>query len=82
VSYTFASRLWLGGGLIWYAGGQEFINGESSRNTQNNTRAGLTLALPIGQQHSVKLSWSTGVSVRFGGEFDQYLLSWQYLWFR
>jgi hypothetical protein len=82
LSYTFAPRLWLGGSVTWYTGGRTLINGESRQDTQNNTRAGLTLALPIGQQHSVKLGWSTGVSVRFGGAFDLYLLSWQYLWFR
>ncbi len=82
VSYAFAPRLWLGGSATWYTGGETRVDGESSRDMQNNTRAGLTLALPIGQRHSVKLGWSTGVSVRFGGQFDLYLLSWQYLWFR
>lgn len=81
VSYTFAPRLWLGLSFTWYVGGRTLIDGESQRDTQNNTRAGLTLALPIGSQQSVKLAYSTGTSTRTGGDFDAYMLSWQYLWF-
>ncbi len=82
VSYTFAPRLWLGASGTWYTGGTTSINGVSDHNRQGNSRAGLTLAIPVGQQNSVKLAWSTGVTARFGGDLDMYSLTWQYLWFR
>ncbi len=82
VSYTFAPRLWLGMSGTWYTGGTTSVDGVSDRNRQENSRAGLTLAIPVGQQHSVKLAWSQGVSARFGGDLETYSLSWQYLWFR
>lgn len=81
LSYTFAPRLWLGGSFTWYAGGRTIVDNESRRDSQNNTRAGLTLAMPVGDRQSVKLGYGTGTSTRFGGEFDSYLLSWQYLWY-
>ncbi len=81
LSYTFAPRLWLGGSFTWYAGGRTLVDNESRKNSQNNTRAGLTLAIPIGDRQSVKLGYGTGTSTRYGGEFDSYLLSWQYLWY-
>ncbi len=82
VSYTFAPRLWLGASGTWYTGGTTSVDGVSDRNRQGNSRAGLTLAIPVGQQNSVKLAWSTGVTARFGGDLDTYALTWQYLWFR
>jgi hypothetical protein len=82
VSYTFAPRLWLGLSGTWYAGGTTSLDGVSDSNRQENSRAGLTLAVPVGQRNSVKLAWSTGVSARFGGDLETYSLSWQYLWFR
>ena len=82
LSYTFAPRLWLGASGTWYTGGTTSVDGVSDRNRQGNSRAGLTLAIPVGQQNSVKLAWSTGVTARFGGDLDTYSLTWQYLWFK
>ena len=82
LSYTFAPRLWLGASGIWYTGGTTSVDGVSDRNRQGNSRAGLTLAIPVGQQNSVKLAWSKGVTARFGGDLETYSLTWQYLWFK
>lgn len=81
VSYTFSPRMWLGAGATWYAGGRTVVDGKSERNPQDNSRAGVTLALPLGRSQSLKLAWSTGVSARFGGDLETWSLSWQYLWF-
>jgi hypothetical protein len=81
LSYTFAPRLWLAASGTWYAGGTTSLDGVSERNRQDNSRAGLTLAVPVGQQNSIKLAWSKGVTARFGGNLETYSLSWQYLWF-
>lgn len=82
VSYTFAPRLWLGASGTWYTGGTTSVDDVSDHNRQENSRAGLTLAIPVGQQNSVKLAWSKGVTARFGGDLEMYSLSWQYLWFK
>lgn len=81
VSYTFAPRLWLDAGATWYTGGTTSVDDVSDRNRQSNSRAGLTLALPISQRLSIRLAWSTGVTARFGGDLDSYAVTWQYLWF-
>jgi len=47
VSYTFAPRLWLGLSGTSYAGGTTSVDGVSDRNRQGNSRAGLTLAIPV-----------------------------------
>jgi hypothetical protein len=81
LSYTFAPRLWLAASGTWYTGGTTSLDGVSERNRQDNSRAGLTLAVPVGKQNSIKLAWSKGVTARFGGDLETYSVSWQYLWF-
>jgi hypothetical protein len=81
VSYTFAPRLWLGASGTWYAGGTTSVDGIPDRNRQSNSRAGVTLALPVGSRNSIKLAWSTGVSARYGGDLESYSLTWQHFWF-
>jgi hypothetical protein len=81
VSYTFRPQMWLSASLTWYEGGQSTVDGVIKDDRQNNTRAGLTFAMPVAPRHSVKLSWSTGTSTRIGGDFDLMSLSYQYLWF-
>lgn len=81
LSYTFAPRLWLGVSGTWYTGGTTSVDDVSDRNRQENSRAGVTLALPLSPQNSIKLAWSKGVTARFGGDLESWSLSWQYLWF-
>ena len=81
VSYTFRPRLWLAFDFTWYTGGRTQIDGVSQADRQENSRAGLTLSVPVSSRQSVKLSWSTGTSTRIGGDFDSLSLTWQYLWF-
>jgi hypothetical protein len=80
VSYTFAPRLWLGLGLTWYTGGESSVDGVDRNDELDNSRVGLTLAVPVGRRHSVKLAWSTGTAARAGGDFDNLSLAWQYFW--
>jgi hypothetical protein len=81
VAYTFRPRLWLSASGTWYSGGGTHVDGRPNRNTQHNSRAGLTLAVPVSRRNSLKLAWATGVSANFGGDFDAWSLGWQYLWF-
>jgi hypothetical protein len=81
VSYTFRRSLWLAADATYYAGGRTHIDGVPRANRQENTRVGLTLSLPAGRGHSIKIAWSDGASVRVGGDFNTVLLAWQYTWF-
>jgi hypothetical protein len=76
--YSFEYGIWGSLDGTWYAGGSTRIDSGPSRDLQENTRIGATLALPISRQHSVKLYGSTGVSTRTGSNFDQVGIAWQY----
>jgi len=81
VSYTIRSRLWVAADGTFYAGGRSTVDSVKKDDRQENSRAGLTLSVPIGQHHSVKLSWAQGTTTRIGGDFRTLALAWQYLWF-
>ena len=48
---------------------------------QNNTRAGLTLAIPLPKGNSLKLAYARGATARVGGKFNTLSLGWQFFWF-
>lgn len=80
VSYTVRPRLWFAADATHYRGGQSSIDGESKRDTQSNTRVGITVSVPMGTRQSLKFSWSDGVATRVGGDFTSYAIAWQYAW--
>jgi hypothetical protein len=79
-SYTFRARLWLAADITWYNGGSASVNGVSSE-AQNNSRAGVTLSVPMGSHQSVKIAYSTGTTSRIGTDFDTVGIVWQFAWF-
>jgi hypothetical protein len=81
VSYTFRPRLWLAADATYYEGGRTTVDGLGNADLQANARVGVTLAVPIGVRHALKLAWSEGATTRIGGDFSNYAIAWQYTWF-
>ncbi len=80
VSWTLRPRAWVAFDSTWYSGGAARVNDGDPLTGVNNSRAGLTLSLPVGKRYSVKASWASGVSVRTGTNFTTYAVAWQALW--
>ena len=80
VIYNFPSGIWASLDAIYYAGGRTTVNGIKGGNEQRNTRVGLTLAIPMNRQNSIKLSASTGTSTRTGSGLTAVGVAWQYRW--
>lgn len=78
--YGFQSGIWLALDGTYFTGGRNTINGVKTDTLQSNTRAGLTLALPVDRYNSVKIYASTGTSTRTGSDFDAIGIAWQYRW--
>ena len=81
VSYTFRPRLWLALDANYYTGGRTTVAGVSNDNLQSNSRAGVTLSVPLGARQSLKFNWSKGATTRAGGDFTTFGVAWQYAWF-
>ena len=62
----------------FYTGGRTTMDGIKDNNQLENSRLGATLALPVNRYNSIKLYYSTGVSVRSGSDFDAAGIAWQY----
>jgi hypothetical protein len=80
VNYNFRGGIWAALDGTFYWGGRTTINGVEANNLQENSRFGLTMAVPFGIHHSIKLNLSTGTSTRTGTDFDAVTLAWQYRW--
>jgi Putative MetA-pathway of phenol degradation len=80
IIYNFESGAWLSLDGSYFTGLRTTVNGVKGDNEQENVRAGLTVALPIDRQNSVKLNASTGIYTRTGSEFSLVGIAWQYRW--
>jgi hypothetical protein len=78
--YQFRGGAWVALNGTYYAGGRTTLNGVRGNDLQKASRLGVTLALPVDRRNSVKLTASSGVSVRTGTDFDTLGVAWQYRW--
>ena len=81
LSYDVKPRMWVSlDGNFWY-GGRTSLNGVQNPSTlQRNSRLGGTGSFPITRRQSIKASYSHGTYVRFGGNFHNLSVAWQYSW--
>jgi hypothetical protein len=73
----FPGGTWLGVSVTSYEGGGTEVDGVRVDDRQKNTRAGVALSFPLDRQQSLKLTYSTGTTTRFGGDFDLVSVGWQ-----
>ncbi len=81
LSYDFKPRLWVSlDGNYWF-GGTTSLNGISNPNTlQRNSRVGITASIPVSRHQSLKLSYSDGAYILYGGNYHNVSIAWQYSW--
>jgi hypothetical protein len=76
--YSFGYGIWAAVDGTFYTGGRTSVDGIKDNNQLENSRVGATVVLPVNRYNSVKLYYSTGVSVRTGSDFDVAGIAWQY----
>ena len=81
LSYDIKPRFWASlDGNYWF-GGKTSINGVvNSLSEQSNSRIGGTFSMPITKHQSLKFSYSNGTYIRFGGNYQNVSVAWQYYW--
>ena len=81
LSYDFKPRLWFSlDGNYWF-GGSTSLNGLQSPGTvQGNSRVGFTASIPISRRQSVKFSYNNGAYIKYGGNYQNISVGWQYSW--
>ncbi len=78
--YGFHNGIWVAFNGTYFTGGRTTVDGAEGDDLQKNSRAGVTVALPVDRHNSVKLYASTGLSTRTGTDFDTVGILWQYRW--
>jgi hypothetical protein len=81
VSYDVKPRLWASfDGNFWF-GGKSSLNGVENPSSQlRNSRIGGTVSLPVSRHQSIKVSYNNGAYIRYGGNFQNITVGWQYSW--
>jgi len=81
LSYDVKPRLWTSfDGNFWF-GGRTSLNGVENPSTLlRNSRIGGTVSVPVTKHQSLKASYSNGAYIRYGGNFQNVSLGWQYSW--
>ena len=81
LSYDVKPRFWASlDGNFWF-GGETSLNGVENPSSQlRSSRIGGTVSIPISQHQSIKFSYSNGAYVKYGGDFQNVSVAWQYSW--
>jgi hypothetical protein len=81
LSYDVRPRLWISLDANFWEGGETSLNGVANPATgQKSSRVGVTASIPITKRQSIKISYSDGAYVRYGGNYRTIFASWQYGW--
>jgi len=81
LSYDFKPGFWLSLDGNFWVGGQTTVAGVSNSLTrQQNSRLGATAAIRIAKHQSLKFGYSDGTYVRYGGNYQNISIGWQYSW--
>ncbi len=76
-SYNITRRMWAAFDVTFYTGGRTSVNDVVNADLQRNSRAGGTIAIPIGRRQSVKVSIATGAVTNIGASFTTVGVAYQ-----
>ena len=81
LSYDFKPRLWISLDANFWWGGTTSLNGvQNAATDQKNSRVGVTASIPLTVHQAIKLSFSNGAYISYGGNYREISLAWQYSW--
>lgn len=81
VSYDVKPRFWVSFDANFWFGGKTSLNGvENPITGLRSSRLGGTASVPISRHQSLKVSYSDGAYARYGGNFQNISVAWQYSW--
>jgi hypothetical protein len=87
LSYDFSASLgrklrgWVSlDGNFWWGGIASVFGIPNPSTRQTSSRIGATVSIPYTRHQSVKVAYSGGTYSRFGGDYRNFQLAWQYTW--
>lgn len=67
-------------GNFWWGGIASLYGIPNPDTKQTSSRVGVTVSVPYTRHQSIKASYSGGTYSRFGGDYQNFQLAWQYTW--
>lgn len=67
-------------GNYWFGGTASLAGISNPETRQTASRIGGTASIPFSQHQAIKASYSRGAVVRFGGDYQNLSVGWQYSW--
>lgn len=80
LTYYVKPRLWASLDGNFWIGGRSTVDGQKKADEQRNSRAGITVAIPTSQHHTLKFNYARGTFVGIGGDYSTISVAWQYGW--
>ena len=80
LTYNIMPGVWAALSGNYDYGGRTTVDGVERDDLQKNARMGITLALPVNRNNSVKLYASTALHTTVGNDYDMVGVVWQYRW--
>jgi hypothetical protein len=81
LSYDVKQRLWFSLDANSWLGGRTSLNSvENLQTFQTSSLIGATASVPLSKHQSLKISYSHTDYVRFGGDYQNVSMAWQYSW--
>jgi hypothetical protein len=81
ISYDFGRRTWVSfDGNFWWGGITNLSGVSNLASKQVGSRLGGTGSFRLSRHQSVKVSYSNGTYVSFGGNYQNVSFAWQYSW--
>ena len=81
LSYSFTARAWASvDGNFWWGGVTALNSLPNLATKQTGSRLGGTVSIPFTKHQSVKVAFSHGTYIRFGGDYSNLQVAWQYSW--
>ena len=79
LTYTIRRGLWVAADANYWRGGRLTTNGVAMGSELDNSRAGVTVALPVGTRQ-VRVAYSAGARTSLGGDFHSVGVSYTHAW--
>jgi hypothetical protein len=81
LSYDVKPRLWFSlDGNLWFGGVTSLSGIQNLKTRQTGSRVGVTASYRVSKHQSLKLSYSNGIYLLFGGNYENVSVAWQYSW--
>jgi hypothetical protein len=78
--WVFGPGLWAAASTRQSFGGQVYVNGTASGESQTNNRIGVAVTLPFSRRQGLKFAFTFGLSTAAGNDYNTFAAAWQGAW--